>query len=69
MFKSEKLNKLNCMNYIVEDSESHYYIQCGIRSLYKFAKRTNSNFKLMCRDLLNKGYFVASDNDTQISMI
>jgi len=66
---NEKLMKLNCMNYIVEDYESHYYLQCGLRSLFNFSKTNKIDFKGLCLTMLNKGYLVLDDDETQISMI
>lgn len=66
---NEKLNKLNCMNYCVEDGEGVYYLTNGLRSLYWYSKRHNVNFKYLCNTLSTIGYHVLSDEITQIAMI
>ena len=66
---NDKLNRLNCMNYCVADSEGQYYLQCGLRSLYRFSKEWNISFKDLCNTLSTKGYTVMNDGDTQIEMI
>ena len=64
------LTRLNCMNYQVDTIEGHYYLQCGLRSLWRFSKTHNINFKELCKTLLSKGYLLLADNDqTQICMI
>lgn len=59
---TSNLEKLNCMNYQVNytdsDGEGYYYLQDGLRSLYRMSKRTNSNFKENCRILLEIGQIV-----------
>ena len=72
---NESLNKLNCMNYQVDytDNDGYdefYYLQCGLRSLYNFAKRHNISFKKLCIDLLEFGQVVLDDTEqTAITMI
>lgn len=63
------LNKLNCMNYDVDNGEEHYYICTGLRGLYRYSKRHNIDFKALCLVLLDKGYHVLDDDMTQIAMI
>lgn len=66
---TNNLNKLNCMNYMVDNGCEHYYLLDGIRSLYKFSKARNVPFKALCLELLDKGYLVLNDRITQIAMI
>jgi len=67
--KKIDIQRLNCMNYCVDNGEEAYYLQCGLRSLYNFCKRHEENFKEVCTDLNSKGYFVIADEITQIEMI
>jgi hypothetical protein len=63
------LNKLNVMNYQIDTSEGHWYLCCGLRSLWNFSKEYELNFKDLCDTLLEKGYLLLPDGDTQICMI
>ena len=50
------LNKLNCMNYHVSDSEGDFwYAQNGLRSLYQYAIRSDKTLRELCNELLDKG--------------
>lgn len=70
MKKQYDLDTLDCNNYQVDTWEGHYYLQCGLRSLWRFSKEHGISFKGLCIDLLEKGYVLLNDDDaTQISMI
>ena len=70
MEMNNELNKLNCMNYIVENYDEHYYLQCGLRSLWRFSKNHHLNFKQLCKKILKDGYLTMDDElRTQIAMI
>jgi len=67
---TERLEKLNCMNYQVDTDEGHYYLCCGLRSLWRFSKHHKTPFKALCETLLEKAYLCLDDEEqTQISMI
>ena len=63
------INRLNCMNYIVDNGEEHYYLQCGIESLVRFADKNNIDLAELLGALLQKRYFTLSDGQTEIQMI
>lgn len=59
---SEQLEKLNCMNYHVADSENDcWYAQNGLRSLYSYSKVTDKSFKEICKQLLDTGEIILND--------
>lgn len=68
--KNDNLNRLNCMNYHVSDSEGNYWFaQNGLRSLYCYSKCTDTSFRDICLSLINKGEIIIkdirdNDNDT-----
>lgn len=50
------LNRLNCMNYQVTDSEGDFWFaQNGLRSIYEYAIRSDKTFREFCTELDNKG--------------
>ena len=62
------LNKLNCMNYIVSDDEVTYYLTDGLRSLWRFSKSQDINFKNLCITLLNDNQVIIKDG-VNITMV
>lgn len=59
---NDKLNKLNCMNYHVSDSENNsWYAQNGLRSLYEYSKVSNSSFKAIANEMHIKGQVILND--------
>ena len=64
--KKLDLNKLNCMNYHIEDdAEDFWFAQCGLRSLYNYSKTSNSSFKDICYKLLLDGQIEINNNDLE----
>ena len=47
------LNNLNCMNYHVENNEGFFYLQDGIRSLWRLSKHNNIPFKTLLKGLVS----------------
>jgi hypothetical protein len=68
--RSDNLNKLNCMNYHVSDSEGDHWFACnGLRSLYTYSKVSDIDFRELCLKMLDKGEVILkdtrdNDNDT-----
>ena len=59
---NESLNKLNCMNYHVTDSEGDFWFaQNGLRSLYQYSKVSNLSFRELCTTMLEKGEVILND--------
>lgn len=67
------LNKLNCNNYHVCDSENdHWYAQNGLRSLYEYSKISDKTFREICTVLYYKGEITIKDirdNDNEFLTI
>jgi hypothetical protein len=68
------LEKLNSNNYQVNEFhngefQGHYYIQYGLRGLYNLSKTTDSNFKLACIELLERGYTYMRNKELEICLI
>ena len=56
------LNRLNCMNYHVSDSDDGFwYAQNGLRSLYVYSKDTDKSFKAICTELHTNGQVILKD--------
>lgn len=68
----EQLNRLNCMNYHVTDSEGdHWYATNGLRSLYEYSKITDTDFRCLCIAMDIGGQVILKDirdnnNDTLV---
>lgn len=59
---TKDLQKLNCMNYHVADSDNEYWFaQNGLRSLYTYSKITDTSFRDICLGLLLKGEVILKD--------
>jgi hypothetical protein len=61
--------KLDCMNYMVDNGSEHYYLCCGVEDLEWFSNTHDVDLIELMTALLNKGYFVIPDGITQIAMI
>lgn len=48
------INRLNCMNYQIDNEDGHYYLQDGLNSLRSFCKRCKIDFHAV-RDTLIRG--------------
>lgn len=51
----EVANRLNCMNYQVCTKDGHYYLQDGIASLFRFAKRNHYDYRVLLEELILVG--------------
>ena len=59
---TEKLNKLNCMNYHVCNNDNEFwYAQNGLRSLYVYSKNSDTSFREICNTLYTKGEITIND--------
>jgi len=61
------LNKLNCMNYHVSESNTNdfWYAQNGIRSLYAYSKLDDAfSFRAICEQMSCYGEITLKDNRT-----
>ena len=59
---NKDLQRLNCMNYHVADSDNEYWFaQNGLRSLYTYSKIGNKSFREICNELSTKGECILRD--------
>lgn len=66
---SEQLNKLNCMNYQVNDSEDQFWYACnGLRSLYHYSQNSNISFKELCTKMLETGQVTLTRNGEHLTL-
>lgn len=60
--KNKNLNRLNCMNYHVEDSNGDFwYAYNGLRSLYEYSKISEKSFRLICETMILEGQIRLKD--------
>jgi hypothetical protein len=58
----EQLNKLNCMNYHVQNSKDDFwYAQNGLRSLWVYSKESDTSFRELCLKMLEEGQVIVKD--------
>lgn len=70
--KNENLNKLNVMNYMINDLKEggYWYADNGLRSLYHYSKQTKDmTFRQICEQLLVDGQVILKDYGIIITMI
>jgi len=59
---NDRLNKLNCMNYHVADSDDNiWFAQNGLRSLYEYSKIGTMSFRTICLLMLDQGEITITD--------
>jgi hypothetical protein len=53
----QAINKLNVMNYQVNNTDGHYYLCDGINDLKKFSAQHEIDFQDLCDVLLSSGQY------------